>query len=508
MIILNLHEPASALLIEHMASKIIPGMTDKEFLEHEIQKWLASTERKRQLEGEAYYDGIQEILNRKREVINEKGELEEVKHLPNNHIVDNQYAKMVDQKANYLCGRPVTFDTKSKEYGEALTSVFSQKMQRAIRNVAVEAVIGGKAWIFPHYNGQGELAFAVFPAHEILPFWADADHTDLDCAVHLFPVYVYDEKGQENIVNKVEVMHAGGIERFVWDKGQLIYDNDAPSGAYLTVTDKDTGKETPYNWERAPLICFKSNHREIPLLCRVKCLQDGLNLLLSNLANNMEEDVHKTVLVVHNYDGANLGEFRKNLAVYNSVKVRSVDGCDGGVEKLTIEVDAENYQTVIDIFKKAIIANARGYDAKDERMNGTPNQLNIRSMYSDIDLDANGMEVEFQAAFDDLLWFVNTYMANAGLGNYFGEKVRVIFDRDILINETEAIDNCIKSRDVISNETIVRQHPWISDPEEELERIHEEKLQAVKEIDEYRNAFESTAGNNRQEPPEGGAVNE
>lgn len=508
---LHLFDRTSTLLMARMAANIKPGITDKEFLEHEIKKWLASPERKKQIEGEAYYDGTQDILTRERTIINEKGELEVVHNLPNNRIIDNQYAKMVDQKANYLCGQPVTFDTKNTKYGEQLTRVFSKKMQRTIRIAAEKALTGGKVWLFPYYNNKGTLSFAMFPAHEVLPFWADTEHTELDCAVHLFPVYVYDEKGNEDIVFKVEVIHAAGIERFIWENGSLVFDNDAPSGAYITVTDQKTGKQIPYNWERLPLICFKYNHRELPLLCRVKCLQDALNLLLSNFANSMEEDVRNTVLVLHNYDGENLGEFRRNLATYGVVKVRSFEGSDGAVDTLTIEVNAENYKTVLDLLKKAIIENARGYDAKDERMSGTPNQMNIRSMYSDIDLDANGMEIEFQAAFEDLLWFVNTYLANAGLGNYAEEEVTVVFNRDILVNESEAIDNCGKSAGIISNETIVKQHPWVDDPEEELKRLEAEKQKAMEEAtDPYRAAFESTAGANRQDVPpasEGGGVN-
>lgn len=128
-------------------------------------------------------------------------------------------------------------------------------------------------------------------------------------------------------------------------------------------------------------------------------------------------------------------------------------------------------------------------------------------MYSDIDLDANGMETEFQAAFEDLLWFINTYLANAGLGNFFNEDVTVIFNRDILVNESEAIDNCGKSAGIISKETIVKQHPWIDDPVEELERIETEKQKDLEETDAYRAAFESTAGGSN-ELPESGAVNE
>ncbi|MCH5192158.1 MAG: phage portal protein [Oscillospiraceae bacterium] len=478
-----------------MAANIKPGITDKEFLEREIKKWITSPERKKQIEGEAYYDGKHNILNRERTVIGENGKLKVVDNLPNNRIVDNQYAKMVDQKANYQCGRPITFDTKNAEYGKQLTKVFTKKIQRTIRILAGMALTGGKAWLFPYYNGNGDLAFAIFPAHEILPFWADAEHTELDCAVHFFSVYEYDEDGNENIIFKVEVIHAAGIDRFVWEDGSLVFDNDAPSGAYITITDKKTGEQKGYNWERLPLICFKANHREIPLLCRVKCLQDALNLLLSNFANSMEEDVRNTVLVLHNYDGENLGEFRQNLATYGAVKVRNVDGSNGDVTTLTIDVNADNYKTVIDLLKKAIIENARGYDAKDERMNGTPNQMNIRSMYSDIDLDANGMEIEFQAAFEDLLWFINTYLANAGKGNFADEEVTVIFNRDILVNESEAIENCGKSAGIISNETIVKQHPWINDPNEELKRIETEKKKTMEQTDPYRNAFNHTDGN-------------
>ena len=44
---------------------------------------------------------------------------------------------------------------------------------------------------FRYYNKNGELAFRVFPGYEIMPFWADAAHTELDSALRLYPVEVY-----------------------------------------------------------------------------------------------------------------------------------------------------------------------------------------------------------------------------------------------------------------------------------------------------------------------------
>ena len=218
----------------------------------------------------------------------------------------------------------------------------------------------------------------------------------------------------------------------------------------------------------------------------VKSLQDGLNLIESNFQNQMEEDTRNTILVLVNYDGENLGEFRKNLATYGAVKVRTVDGAGGDVRTLQVEVNSDNYKAIIELFKKAIIENAMGYDAKDDRMSGNPNQMNIQSMYSDIDLDANGMETEYQASFEELLWFINCHLFNVGMGDYEQEDVEIIFNRDMMLNEGEVIDNISKSVGIISDETLVAQHPWVDDVQAELDRLEEQKK---KNMEEYGLGF-------------------
>lgn len=498
MVVLNLRGDCLA----RTATNFQQGMTDKRFLELEIRAWLHSPARKRQLAAEAYYDGAQDVLHRRRVALDDDGHIKVLDHLPNNRLVNNIYAKMVDQKTNYSFGRPFSFDTEDKGYAKALNSVLGSKFRRVMRNVGEGAWIGGKCWLFPYYEG-GELAFKRFPADEVLPFWADADHTVLDAAVHVYAVLEYDETEVAKDIVKVEVMHGGGGDCFILrDDGTLEPDPEARSGPYIIAPDPKTGEEKGYNWERIPLVCFKSSQHEIPLLSKVKCLQDAYNSIVSNFANQMEEDVHSTILVIKNYDGEDLGRVRANLATYGIIKVRSFEGSEGGVDTLQIEVNSENYKTLLSILKDAIIENARGYDAKDDRMSGNPNQMNIQSMYSDIDLDANGIETEFQAAMEELLWFVNRHLANTGKGNFEGTEVKVIFDRDVLINETEAINNCKASVGILSDETIVKMHPWVTDPEQELQRIKKEKEEAM--ADPYQAAF---LANRQGSGASGGPVN-
>jgi Phage portal protein, SPP1 Gp6-like. len=456
-------------------------MTDKKFIEREITTWLTSDKREEQLLGNRYYIGEHDILTRQRMAIGDSGELIPVRNLPNNRIIDNQYAKMVDQKTNYLLGKPITFDSENANYQKLLQDIFGRRFKRTLRNIGEDSINGGISWLHPYYDDNGELKFKRFESHEVLPFWKDSEHTILDFAVRYFEIEAY-EGTDKTKVEKVEIYTKDGVERYVWQNG-LVEEVENPSDSYIHIADK------PFNWERIPLIPFKQNSKEIPLIRRCKTLQDGINTMLSDFENNMQEDARNTILVIKDYGGENLGEFRKNLATYGAVKIETDEHGKGGIDTLTVEINTENYRSILEIFKKALIENAKGYDAKSERMSGNPNQMNIQSMYSDIDLDANGMETEYQASFEELLWFINVHLANNGKGDFSGENVEVIFNRDILINESEAIDNCRKSMGIISHETIVKQHPWINNSEEEINRLETERQKQIAEFDNYTGAF-------------------
>ncbi len=147
-----------------------------------------------------------------------------------------------------------------------------------------------------------------------------------------------------------------------------------------------------------------------------------------------------------------------------------------------MEVNAENYKAILTIFKKALIENAKGFDSKDERLMGTPNEMNIQSIYNDIDLDANGMETEFQAAFEELLWFVDVHFANTGQGGLMPSDVEVILNRDALINKSTLIDNLVKSEGLLSTKTLLSHHPLVNDVEEEMRRIKDEGAGTVPSV--------------------------
>ena len=447
------------------------GLTDEKYIVKEINRFLASQRRKEMIDGEKYYAGAHDILKRKRQVIGEDGKLKEVDNLPNNRIVDNQYQNAVDKKNNYLLGQPFSIQTQNETYLSILQEIFNAKFRLLLKNTGEDSLNCGLGWILVHYTEEGKISFKRLKPYELIPGWKDSEHTKLDYAIRIYET-IYVQKTKESIIQHVELYAPEGIYYFTYEGGKLVPNDDKPFENYFTITDID-GKEQGYNWTKIPLIPLKYNNKEIPLIKKVKSLQDALNLIESNFINGMEEDVRNTILVLINYDGENLAQFRKNLAQYGAVKVKTIDKSPGDVKTLQIEVNSENYK-VIELLKKAIIENARSFDAKDDRLSGSPNEMNIQSMYSDIDIDANGTEAEYQFSFEELLWFINCHLYNTGIGDFFNEKVDIIFNRDMLISESTVIDNINKSED-LSLESKLAQHPWVDDVKAELERIRKQK---------------------------------
>lgn len=214
-------------LAERVANAILRGknsaLSDLEFYALEIGRWLKSPQRWMQVKGQLYYEDEHDIIFRKRTMIGEDGKLEVVENLPNNRIIDNQYGKMVNQKTNYLVGKPFVLEGKNDAYVAQLKQVFDDRFMLTLKNAVKNSLNHGIAWLYPYYDDEGKFAFRVFPGYEIYPFWRDSEHTILDAAIRLYSVEAYEGRTPV-IVKKVEIYDKAGISCYIYDGTALIPD--------------------------------------------------------------------------------------------------------------------------------------------------------------------------------------------------------------------------------------------------------------------------------------------
>lgn len=344
-----------------------------------LRDYLLSPKYKDMIKGIEYYIGAQDILKRQRVIMGADGKLVSVGNLINNKMIDNQYAKMVNQKTNYLLSKPISLNSENKDYADLLNGIFDKKFHKSLKQLGKDCYNTGVGWLYVYYDEIGNFKIKRMDPLEIIPVWKDKDHEELEYVIRTYQIRYFD-KGQYKTKDKVEVYTINGIEYYESNGSNLSQCLETVS--YMSVKD-DSGKEHGYNWKRIPFIPFRADETELSLLLRVKSLQDGINTILSDFQNNMEEDYRNSIFVLKGYDGTDLKEFRQNLIAYGAIKI---DGeGHGGVDTITVDVNSSNYEAILKTLKKALIENARGFDSKSDVLGSNPNQMNIQSMYSDID---------------------------------------------------------------------------------------------------------------------------
>ena len=123
---------------------------------------------------------------------------------------------------------------QNETYLDALKKVLGARFMRTIKNAVLESFNSGISWLYPYYDRTGQLAFKLFPGYEILPFWADAEHTVLDAAIRLYQVEVY-YASKKKIIEKADVFKPDGVATYIFENGKLTPDSTKQS--YITLTD-------------------------------------------------------------------------------------------------------------------------------------------------------------------------------------------------------------------------------------------------------------------------------
>jgi SPP1 family phage portal protein len=296
---------------------------------------------------------------------------------------------------------------------------------------------------------------------------------ELQAMIRYYTQVAYEGR-QRKDVTKVEYYTPEAITFYRIEGETLVPDPDVEETRVLHFQKGEEWK----SWGRVPFIAFKNNRLEFPDVRFIKSLVDNYDNSRSDVANFIDE-VKNLIYILKGYGGQDLKEFMDDLNYYKAVKID--DPKDGGVDTLNPTVDINAAREHFEQLKRDIKEFGQGVNKDLDKFGSAPSGVALKFLYSGLDIKCNHMEVEFRMAFELLLYFVNIYLAETGQGDYQDKDVTLIFNRDIVINESETVDNCATSEGIISEETIVANHPWVTDVEAELERVRAEREEKLKQ---------------------------
>jgi len=441
-------------------------LTKEDIIKIFINEFNVSKQRQLMLDGERYYRVENDILNREMIRYEDEKPVKD-KTKTNNKLAHGFMHNLVDDKVNYLLLKPYSLICEDETYLEAVKNILGSRFQRRLAQLGIEASNKGIAWLHVYIDAEGNFKVMKIPSEQCIPIWTDNDHEELQGFIRYYDVEVYEGRDKK-IITKVEYWTPETVDYYVMQDGKVILDSEM----YLDDENNYDGhfkvNEEPYSWNKVPFIPFKNNDMELPDLQFVKTLIDNYDLTRSDIANELE-DIKNVIYALKGYGGENLSTFMKDLAYYRAVKLDSDGGIDTIETKINIEAAKEHYETL----RKDIYDFGQGVDKNQDKIGNNPSGIALKFMYSGLDLKCNAMEDNFKWAFDQLLYFVNMYL-QITKQPVSDKEITIVFNRDIAINESTAIEDCQKSKGIISDKTIIANHPWVEDVEEELKRIEEE----------------------------------
>jgi len=194
-----------------------------------------------------------------------------------------------------------------------------------------------------------------------------------------------------------------------------------------------------------------------------------LDINMSDFSNN-HADIQDIIWKLVNYEGEDLGEFITNLKVKKAISV----GEGGDATPITTEIPHESRMELIKELKEAIFMFAQGVDMAPENIGTAASGVALKFLYGLLDLKCDTLERKTKVSLREFLTFLLQWIKLQGKGDFNAKDVRITFNRNMILNTTEMIDGVQKSNGIISKKTMLENHPFVDDADEELKRLDDE----------------------------------
>lgn len=388
-------------------------------------------------------------------------------HSADNRVPSNFYNILVNQKASYLFTSPPIFDTGKAALNKAVADCLGDDFAKTCKNLCINASNCVAAWLHYWIDENGGFRYAVVDSKQCIPIWTN----DLEKELSGF-LRIYDQTNEDGRTYNIYEY---------WDKTTCYSFCKENRAALSTLQFYSMHELRPYdltdnfdgsavylhNFEEVPFIPFFNNAEGGNDLDDIKELIDTYDKVYSGFLNDIE-DIQEVIFVLSGYEGESLAEFLQKLKKYKTIKIDGDDTGKGSLSTLTIDIPVEAREKMLVMTRKAIFEQGMGIDPDPQNF-GNSSGVALSYLYSLLELKAGLMETEFRSGFSRLVRAICRYL------NMEPDMVSQTWTRTSVRNDSELAAIASQSIGVISKHTIIANHPWVDDPDKELEQIRKEE---------------------------------
>lgn len=398
-----------------------------------------------------------------------------------NRIPFNFHGLLVNQKAAYMFTAPPLFDLGSKKANKALQAFLGDKYPKTCKDLCIAASNATVGWIHVWKKADGTYNYAVVPSEQVVPVWSKSLEKELLAVFRIYPD-IDEETGENYTVYEYwtdTTCHAYRLKAGDEIEKLMPYRMFMVDPVLCEVSEQYT-----HGIGEVPFFAFSNNNIGTNDLKNIKPLIDTYCKVFSGFANDLE-DIQEVIFVLTNYGGADLNEFLSDLKYYKTIKVDSDgDGDRSGVSTLTIDLPVEAREKLLEITRKCIFEQGQGIDPDPQNF-GNSSGVALGFLYSLLELKAGLQETEFRPSFGRFIRCV-CRLLNLPIRD---DTIIQTWTRTSVRNDQELASIAAQSKGIISDETIIKNHPWVEDAEKEKQQMEAQEEDELEKAGEYQDAF-------------------
>ena len=391
-----------------------------------------------------------------------------------NRIPFNFHGLLINQKASYMFAAPPIFDLGEKESNEKLTQFLGDKYSKVCKDLCIEASNCTVGWLHVWRGEKGGWKYAMVPAEQIIPVWTNDLEKELSGVFRSYQS-IDEETGDSYTV--YEYWNEKECMAFRLKAGDEL-DKLIPYQMFLVDPELCEYSDCyQHGVGEVPFFPFFNNNIDTDDLKNIKSLIDTYCKVFSGFVNDLE-DIQEVIFVLTNYGGEDLGQFLRDLKDYKAIQIESDgDGDHSGVSTLTIELPVEAREKLLETTRKCIFEQGMGIDPDPQNF-GNSSGVALQFLYSLLEQKAGLQETEFRLGFGR---FIRCICRLNGISIKDDTLVQT-WTRTSVKNDQELSQIASQSKGIISDETIVRHHPWVDDPEKEMNLLKEQEERSAADI--------------------------
>lgn len=428
---------------------------DKNLILNLITKHYGFVQRK--YKNKAYYDGQHEILSRKRE-----------EGLPDAKVVCNHAKDITDTATGYFMGNPITYSNTDEADIEPLLSAFDDADADDVdADNAQDMSIYGLAYEYV-YAKKDESKPMLKNISPLSTFIVVDDTIEEN---ELFGVYYYPKRNDaKDIISWVATVSTQNY------KYVLNILNDPKQKQ--TITEQPE----PHYFGGIQIIEYLNNKEGIGDFEQQIPLIDAYNTLMSDRVTDKEQFIDAILVLYGAIMGDDEEETKEAQQELRKKKLLELPA-DAKAEYLTRAMDENGAEVLRKAIKEDIYNFSHVPNLTDENFAGNASGVAMEYKLLGLEMITKVKERYYRHGLQKRIILFCNYLNMQQMAQD-ASSVIPTFSRSLPKNLAELASTLYSLKDLVSMKTLLKQIPFVEDPDAEEEAVKEEKAEAVKQQQE------------------------